>query len=183
MVAFHFCMQFSDFQQLCDARASVRAFDHEAVSRKMLDEILACGHTAPSVGNAQPWRFHVVEDPALSARVLDACCYGNFILGGATLVVVTCDRSAKPLDGKILWNPREMEYSCAAALDHVLIAATAAGLGSCCVSLHHGPVHELLGISTKEQIIAGVLIGVPGSDTASVPHERRPLSEVVKRHE
>ncbi len=176
-------MQFTEFQDLCRKRLSVHNFDNTSIDPKSIDQILACAHLSPSVGNTQPWRFHVVVKPETRTKILDACCYGNFILGSATFIVVTCDKSSQPQDGKILWNPREMEFSCAAALDHILLAATAMGLGSCCVSLHHGPVHELLSIPEAEQVIAGVMIGMPASPVASPSHERSPLGSVVKVHE
>jgi 5,6-dimethylbenzimidazole synthase len=176
-------MQFSDFQDLCRKRSSVHNFDNTSIDPKAIDQILAVAHLSPSVGNAQPWRFHVVANLEARNKIIDACCYGNFILGAGTIIVVTCDKAAKPLDGKIIWNPREMEYSCAVAIDHILLAATAMGFGSCCVSLHHGPTHELLGLPQTDQVIAAVMIGMPASPVASPSHERRPLKDMVKVHE
>ena len=176
-------MQFSDFQDLCRRRLSVHTFDNTSIDPKSIEQILACAHLSPSVGNTQPWRFHIVTNPEIRSGILGACCYGNFIPGSAAFIVVTCEKSAMPQDGKILWNPREMEYSCAVALDHVLLAATAMGFASCCVSLHHGPAHGALGIPATQQVIAGVLIGMPASPVRSPSHERTPLSGVIKVYE
>ncbi len=176
-------MQFSDFQDLCRKRTSVHSFDNAKIDPKAIDNILACAHLSPSVGNTQPWRFHIVSSHETRQKILDACCYGNFILGSAAFVVVTCDKASKPIDGKILWNPREVEYSCAVALDHMLLAATAMGFGSCIVSLHHGPVHELLGLPQTDQVIAGVMIGMPASPVISPSHERMPMKDIVRFHE
>ena len=49
------------------ARRDVRRFRPDPVGDDIIDEILAAGHAAPSVGHSQPWRFVVVRDPRLRA--------------------------------------------------------------------------------------------------------------------
>jgi nitroreductase len=43
-------------------RRSIRGFNGDPVSRKMIEKILEAGRWAPSGGNAQPWEFVVVEN-------------------------------------------------------------------------------------------------------------------------
>src|SRR5258708_37918003 len=45
------------------ARRDVRRFRPDPVRDAIIDDVLAAGHAAPSVGHSQPWRFGVVQDP------------------------------------------------------------------------------------------------------------------------
>lgn len=47
-------------------RRSVRAFTSEPVSPELLRELIELAARAPSGGNLQPWRIHLVVGPALS---------------------------------------------------------------------------------------------------------------------
>jgi len=47
-------------------RRSVRAFTSEPVSAELLGELVAQAARAPSGGNLQPWRIHVLLGPALA---------------------------------------------------------------------------------------------------------------------
>src|SRR5258708_20966275 len=49
------------------ARRDVRRFRPDPVRDAIIDDVLAAGHAAPSVGHSQPWRFVVVQDPHLRA--------------------------------------------------------------------------------------------------------------------
>jgi nitroreductase len=62
----------SDTYNLIDAtmkiiqdRRSIRDFTEEPVSDRDLDMILEAARQAPSGENAQPWRFVVLDDPAI----------------------------------------------------------------------------------------------------------------------
>jgi nitroreductase len=45
-------------------------FDARPVPDEVLAEVVRCGLAAPSSKNARPWRFHVVTDPVLLARIV-----------------------------------------------------------------------------------------------------------------
>ena len=53
-------------------RRSVRAFTTQPVAASVLERVLAALTTAPSSSNKQPWRFAVVTDAALRARIVEA---------------------------------------------------------------------------------------------------------------
>ncbi len=178
-------MTFDDFSALCKNRRSIRYFDAKPVTQKEILSLLDLAHMSPSVGNAQPWRFHVIQNPALMKQLMETCCYGNFIAGAGTFILVTCDKTAAPKTQEILWNPRELEYSCMSAMTHMLLGATALDLGSCWVSLHHGPAHEVLALPPNEIVVGGVMLGhyKKGEEEASAHHERMPLQNLIKFHD
>lgn len=54
-------------------RRSVRSgFSERRIPREHLEAVLACGLSAPSSKNAQPWRFHVFDDHATRTALADA---------------------------------------------------------------------------------------------------------------
>lgn len=53
-------------------RCSIRrGYVDRPVPRSMVETVLACGMSAPSSKNAQPWRFHVFADPAVLRDIAD----------------------------------------------------------------------------------------------------------------
>ena len=155
------------------------------MSERVLPRLLDVARLAPSIQNVQPWHFHIIQQENLRRSLVDAACYGNFTTGNPTLVVVTCDSSAKPDNQEVVWNPKELEYSCVGAMEHILLAASAAGLGGCWVSFHHGPVHAALKLPQSQQVIGGLLIGQPDATTPQTGEhaQRKALDEIVSIHE
>ncbi len=51
------------------ARRSCRFFSDEPVPRDLIEKVIAIAHSAPSGANRKPWRFVVVDDPALKHRI------------------------------------------------------------------------------------------------------------------
>jgi nitroreductase len=72
-----------------------------------------------------------------------------------------------------------------AAMENVLLGATAMGLGSCWVSLHHGKAHQLLKLPRHEIIVGGVMIGVyrKGEERGSNGRQRHALESMYTMHE
>lgn len=175
-------MHFQDFLDLCQARQSVRHFANTPIAPETVEQLIQAAILSPSVENTQPWRFTAVYDPAIKRQLAEASCYGDLIGDTAVFIVVSCDTRAKPTSKSTLWNPRELEYSCATAMQTLLLGATAMGIASCWVSLHRGVVHELLALPMYEVIIGGIMLGqfLPDAAQGAVHHERTPLSHILR---
>lgn len=50
-------------------RRSCRYFSDEPVPRRLIETVIAVGHTAPSGANRKPWRFVAVDDPAIKREI------------------------------------------------------------------------------------------------------------------
>lgn len=61
-----------DFEQLINARQSERKYDNQPVDRSLLIHCLEAARIAPSACNSQPWKFIVVDEPALLADMRKA---------------------------------------------------------------------------------------------------------------
>jgi len=69
------------------SRVSIRKFVQEPMNQDDLREILELASDAPSAWNAQTWRFAVVQDSAIKAK-LQAAAYGQAQIGSAPAVIV-----------------------------------------------------------------------------------------------
>jgi nitroreductase len=58
-----------DFLASMRRRRSVRAFSADPVPFELIENAVATAMTAPSGANQQPWKFVVVQDPALKRRM------------------------------------------------------------------------------------------------------------------
>lgn len=175
-------MTYDELITLMQKRRSVRYFSGKKIEKATIEKLLGAAMLAPSVENTQPWEFHVVMNADLKTKLMETCCYGNFVPGAGAFIVVTCDRSAKGAAAKTtIWNPRELEYSCVAAMYGVMLAAAAMEIGSCWVSLHHGPAHNLLKLKDHVVIVGGLMLGYekPGESEPSGAHERRPAAGAI----
>ncbi|EKV32890.1 Cobalamin biosynthesis protein BluB [Caenispirillum salinarum AK4] len=57
------------FEDLVAWRRDIRHFKPDPVDPALVDDLIRLACLAPSVGNSQPWRFVMVDDPALRVRV------------------------------------------------------------------------------------------------------------------
>ncbi len=178
-------MSYDDFFGLLAARHSTDFFDDRPVAQDEMEKILAAARLAPSVENVQPWHFHVILNRDLRQKLTAASCYGNFVEGASAFVVVTCEKDFRPSSQEILWNPKELEYSCAAAVEHILLAATSLGLCSSWVSLHNNEAQILLHLPESVHVIGGVMIGHSknAERDSERRHARKPLAEMFTIHE
>jgi nitroreductase len=72
--------------------------------------------------------------------------------------------------------------SIGAAVEHLLLAATGLGYGSCWLSgplIAREALEALLGVQAPEQLAALVTIGVPAAP-ANAGHDRRPVDELLR---
>ncbi len=170
---------------LMTTRRSIRSFSSDPIEWENLKKILEAGRIAPSVENIQPWEFHVVLDSLLKTELMKTSCYGNFVAGSSVFIVLACDKSSAAGAVCTMWNPREMEYSCAMAAYSMMLAATSMGIGSCWVSLHHGPAHQALKLKEHQMVVGGLMLGSikKGDEEASREPERKPLGSLVTYYE
>jgi len=72
--------------------------------------------------------------------------------------------------------------SIGAAIEHLLLAATALGYGSCWLSgplIAREALEGLLGVAAPEQLAALVAVGVPAAPPSG-DHDRRPVEEILR---
>lgn len=61
-----------DFVEMMRRRRTVREFSPETVPLEIIENAIRVAGTAPSGANQQPWRYVVVQDPDIKARIREA---------------------------------------------------------------------------------------------------------------
>lgn len=176
-------MNYDDFKTLCETRRSIRSFE-KPLEKEEIIKLLELARLAPSFDNLQPWHFHVIDQTDMRKKLTDACCYGDFSDTTGTFIVVTANAALENQTEKMVWNPKELEYSCMAAMENVLLGTAAMKAGGTWVSMHHSVAHEILGLPTDEVVVGGLLLGHPAAPTKSASkHVRKPLEEMYTFHQ
>ena len=105
------------------ARRSVRSFiEGKQVGRDTTVRLLEAAMAAPSACNIQPWEFVVVSEPSAVESVKSTVMQGAY---NAPLLIVVCGNPQF-----IPWSDDFGALDCAAAIENMLLAAEAMGLGS-----------------------------------------------------
>ncbi|MDR0339396.1 MAG: nitroreductase family protein [Desulfovibrio sp.] len=105
------------------SRRSIRKYTEEPVAAEELRILLDAAMIAPSAGNAQPWRFVVIDDKTLLARIPAIHPYAGMAARAPLGIVVCGDLRREKYHG--FWV-----QDCAAATQNLLLAATGLGLGA-----------------------------------------------------
>lgn len=161
-----------DIFETIKARVSVRAYQDRPVEDAKLERMLEAARLAPSGSNRQAWKFIVVRDQATRTALANVTEQG-FLAKAPVIIaavctedrVMTCGIPAGPVD-------------CAIALEHIALAATALGLGSCWIGrFDQDACKRLLAVPAGATIIEMMTIGY-ASDTG-VRRTRKQLAEIV----
>ncbi|MCW4020347.1 MAG: nitroreductase family protein [Candidatus Bathyarchaeota archaeon] len=147
-------------------RRSVRRYRSELVPEQVLTNILEAGRAAPSANNAQPWHFIVVTDPKIK-HALSQRRWTGFVADSA-FTVVGCGESGNK------WSTVDVTI----ALENMVLAAEAQGLGSCWVGdFKESEVKNLLSIPDRLKVVALVAFGYPAEKP--YPRGKKSLKEIV----
>jgi nitroreductase len=155
-------------------RYSVRKYEARAVEPEKLEAVLEAARLAPSARNVQEWRFVVVQDEAMRAKLVDAA-YGQKFIGAAPVVIVCC---ATNTDYVMRCGQAAHPIDIAIAIEHMALQAVEEGLGTCWVgSFYPEQIRALLGIPEDIAVVELLTLGYP-ADTA--PEKKRvPLSDII----
>jgi len=186
---------------------SLRRFRPDPIPDGVLRELLEAATCAPSGRNAQGWRFLVIRDPAarqrvgalykeawdeysppsrLAAiadprerrRVESAFHLGAHMGDEAPVLVMVC--APRQRDGGDSGGGRTLGASIYPAVQNLLLAARARGIGGCLTTIHlfrEAQVKAALGIPEDVDTYALIPLGHPRDNFG--PLRRRPVEEVT----
>ncbi|MBU4304094.1 MAG: nitroreductase family protein [Candidatus Omnitrophica bacterium] len=159
---------FMEFKEVLCARASVREYADEKISREVLERLVDAGRRAPSARAVEPWEFVAVTDKEILRQLAGLAANGAFVAAAAAAIVVFCRETKYYL-----------EDGCAAT-ENILLAATSAGLGACWIAgdkkEYAQKVTALLGAPAGMKLISIISVGVPVQNIKQV--KRRSLEQV-----
>jgi len=134
-------------------RRSIRSYLPDPIPEEVLKKILEAGRLAPSANNRMPWNFIVVKDPGKRKAMAESGTYGRFLTESPVVIVGCGDRKAASK-----WYAVDTTI----ALENMVIAATAEGVGTCWIgSFDEQKVKNLLKVPDDFSVIALVAMGYP----------------------
>jgi len=156
-----------EFTEAVRKRRSIRRYKNTPVPKESILKVLEAARLAPSAGHRQPWHFIVFHDKATTEKLAG----GQRWAADAPVVIMgLADPEASPN-----WCYNDL----AIAFEHLVLAATDLGLGTCWMGQMYRDeeIKELLGIPDKLKVIALTPLGVP--DETPAPKARKGLDEIV----
>jgi len=164
-----------DFYDVIRKRRSVRAYRREPVEEDKLRRVLEAARAAPTAANRQPIHIYVVRNAGLRERLLEV--YPQKWFANAPVIICMCTRPEEAwqrTDGK---NYADVDATI--AMDHLILAAAAEGLGTCWIGAFKPErLRELLGLPHELEPLALTPLGYPAAEP--VPTPRKPLDELVE---
>jgi nitroreductase len=176
------------------SRRSVRDYDGAPVDSAVLERLITAAGEAPSPYNAQPWRFIVatgaVRDAVCEVTALSTVHLQEYLdilppsrlaqaerffasLGGAPVVIAV---TTPVCDDELTCINTFM--STGAAVQNLMLAARAEGLGCCSLTFAfwvRDKLSAVLGVESDREIVALVLVGHP----AEVPKDPGRLDDIA----
>ncbi len=159
---------------------STRLFKNETVSEEIINTVLEAGRRAPSAKNRQPWRFVLITDDEIKAR-LETAAYGQEQVGAAPFLVAlgTTNVDYRMPNGQISYP---IDLSMAASF--MVFQAAARDVGSCIITTYDElEVKEILTVPYSMRIVMLIAFGYAADEQKekSVVN-RKPLSAIMSRN-
>lgn len=148
-------------------RRSIRRYTDEQVADDDVQYILKAAMSAPSAGNERPWHFIIIRDRGSLNAIMRFQPYSQMLREAPMAILVCGDTKMQKHEG--FW-PQD----CSAAVENMLLASTARGLGSVWLGIY--PDHDRVAsmaehMGTPAHMIPFALVPV------GHPAEEKPFSD------
>jgi nitroreductase len=145
-------------------RRSIRIYSPGEVSGAIVTRLLEAAMAAPSAMAKDPWRFVILRHAQTLQRLAESLAGGK-MLANAALGIAVCGDLESALEQH--WS--FLLQDCSAAIENLLLAAHALGLGACWVGVHPsedsvGQVTQLLALPVSIIPVAIISLGQPGEE-------------------
>lgn len=168
--------QFTSLMDLIEKRKSIRSYKPQDVEEEKLNYILKAFRKAPSAKNLQPWKLIIVKNKKKISDLSIACNNQTF-LSEAPILIVACakeDEAYGVMGGYMNSYPIDI----ALALEHLILAATEKGLGTCWIgAFKEKLVKDLLDVPANVRVVAITPVGYPAMEGRT--RGRKPISKIV----
>jgi len=166
------------FLDLAKSRFSLRSYKPDAVSDDDLNYVLEAGRVAPSAVNYQPWKFLVVKEKE-NLEKIHALYHREWFQQAPVVIIIFADHSQA-------WNRADgkdhADIDVAIAADHMTLAATDKGLGTCWIcNFDKQKTVEFFNLPKHLEPVVFLPLGYPDSETDIERHKekRKPMEDIV----
>jgi nitroreductase len=179
------------------SRRSIRRYKIASVDDNKIYAILEAGRWAPSWANTQCWRFVVVRDPKIKAKLADTLAKIKLpdreipnpafvAVNTVPVLIAVCAEIGKsgsksgPVGGVEYVTDKGdwFMFDTALAVQNMVLAAHAQGLGTVIIgAFDAAQVEKILNVPRGYRVVALFPVGVPDQEGKAPP--RKELSEIV----
>lgn len=164
-----------DFQELIKKRYSVRAYKSDPVEEEKLQQVLDAARLAPTAANRQPFQFIVIHTAGREAELRRI--YRAEWFCKAPMVICACSVPSQAWSRMDDKNYGEVDVTI--AMDHLILAATELGLGTCWIAAFDPEAtREILGLPKEVEPVVFTPLGYPADQPGT--KRRKALSEVIQ---
>lgn len=171
-------------------RRSVREYAPDVLDKATVEALLEAAVHAPTAMHRETWSFVIIQDKALLQRyseqakallrsgsaMLDAHRAAEFKLLSDPAFNIFYDASTLIVICSGLPGDHFAEADCWLAAENLMLAADAAGLGTCCIglalpALQQPEAKAALGIPADSAPVAAIIVGVPRTPGVQTPRQ------------
>jgi nitroreductase len=168
------------------SRRSIRRYLPDPVEKEKILSCLEAARIAPSAENSQPWRFIIVDDPAVKDDLGKKAFSGiysmcKFAAEAPVLVVIL----AKPHFvanqlGKAVQGTQFYLLDIGISGEHFVLQAEELGLATCWIGWFNArKTRKILKIPRTHKVVAMISVGYAAS-RPTAETKRKPLEEIVR---
>lgn len=164
-----------EFMDLIEKRYSVRSYKSDEVEDEKLMKVLEAARLAPTAVNKQPFQLLVIKTRGREDELKRIYPADWFVQ--APLIICAC---ALPEMG---WTRRDgknySEVDTTIAMDHLILAATSLGLGTCWIgAFDSAAAYEVLNIPDEAVPLVLTPLGYPAVEPG--PNKRKKMEDLVR---
>ncbi|MBN1299256.1 MAG: nitroreductase family protein [Actinobacteria bacterium] len=170
--------KYNSLMEIITNRRSIRSYDPKEIEPEKIEYVLNAFRKAPSAKNLQPWKLIMIKDKNKRNDIAIACNNQNFI-SEAPVILAACAKEEEAygvMGGYMSSYPIDI----AIALEHLILAATEVGLGTCWIgAFKEQLVKDILKIPENIRVVALTPLGYPGPDAETPKRGRKSVSEII----
>jgi nitroreductase len=155
-------------------RQSIRDYQDTPVPEEKLNKVLEAARLSPSASNRQERKFVVVRESERRAELAEAANGQHHVREAPVVIAAVATMPEYVMASGVPAYAVDL----AIAVDHMTLAATDEGLGTCWIGrFSQERVRDILQIPPEYTVVALLTLGFPRSP--GNPKTRKPLNEVV----
>jgi nitroreductase len=167
-----------EFETVIKTRESIRKYSTKPVEEEKINYIIECARRAPSCINRQCWRFIIVNDKKIIEE-LSKTSLINLWLKNVPVIITACGDTGQSC---VINDINYFIVDVSIALEHLVLAATDKGLGTCWIAGFDGKkVKEILEIPEHVQVVALTPLGYPAEEKGFVENVAKVVTHSKKR--
>lgn len=164
-----------DFIELAKKRYSVRAYKPIPVEYDKLEKILEAARIAPTAANRQPFQLIIIQTKGREEELLHI--YNKPWFVQAPVIICACSVQSES------WVRQNGKNYCdvdvAIAMDHLILAATELGLGTCWIGAFNAEeARRILKLPDDTEPIVFTPLGYPNDQPGDIM--RKPIEDLVR---